>query len=64
MDQKIDQILDNFENNFHAKSSFQKTLNVLKPLVLLCRMHFAEGSPIKKAIKKVKKKHLKSMPEK
>ena len=37
------------------KTSFQKTLKVLKPLYLLCRMHIAEGSPIKKAIKKVKK---------
>ena len=55
----MNQILDHFENNFHAKSSFQKTLNVLKPLVLLCRMHFAEGSPIKRPIKKVKEIHQK-----
>ena len=55
----MNHILDKFENNFHATSSFQKTLNVLKPLVLLCRMHFAEGSPIKRAIKKVKEIHQK-----
>ena len=39
------------------KSGFQKTLHVLKPYDLLCRMHFAEGSPIKRAIKKVKEIH-------
>ena len=50
----MNQILDHFENIFHKKSKFQKTLHVLKPYDLQCRMHFAEGSPIKRAIKKVK----------
>ena len=57
MDQKVNLILDNYGNNFNSKSFFQKTLHVLKPYDLLCRMHFAEGSPIKRAIKKVKQIH-------
>ena len=45
---------------FMKKTSFQKTLKVLKPLYLLCRMHIAEGSPTQKAIKKERKINAKS----
>ena len=53
----------NINIKFMKKTSFQKTLKVLKPLYLLCRMHIAEGSPTQKAIKKERKINAKIMLE-
>ena len=49
---------------FIKKTSFQKRVNVLKPLFLLCRIHMASGLPIKKSMNKSRKIHAEFMLEK
>ena len=49
--QKRDQILHKFENNFHGKTSFRKSVHVRKPHDSCSRTRVGEGSPENEKIK-------------